>query len=67
MKIKNYKISGEKCTRTTSAGTPCRGGAVPKIFQENSNNNWEECRNSCSKNEDCEYFRWKVKLKIKLI
>ena len=64
MKIKNDKVTGERCTTTTSAGPECKDGAIPKIFKKISSNSWNECRNSCDENDDCGYFKWKVKYEI---
>ena len=61
-RVSRNKVFGGKCT-STNTGSNCKDGAVPKIFQKISFNGLEECRNSCDKNEECEYFTWKVKYK----
>ena len=67
MKIKNYKVTGEKCTTRTAARPTCKDRAIPKILQKKSINNRKECKNSCKENDDCEYFKWKVNVKYFLM
>ena len=61
-RVSRNKVFGGKCTSTNTESN-CKDGAVPKIFQKISFNGLKECRNSCDKNEECEYFTWKVKYK----
>ena len=38
--------------------------ALPVVFKKKKVKTWQECRDLCDGNTECEFFKWKVSFEI---